>query len=94
VSLRRDREFAEEIETHIRMLTQENLRAGMPPAEARRAAALRFGSVDAAVEGWREQRRLPLLDTVARDLVTVAAASSAPAWQAARVPAIEALRGE
>jgi predicted permease len=65
---RRDREFAEEIETHIRMLTQENLRAGMPPAEARRAAALRFGSVDAAVEGWREQRRLPLLDTVARDV--------------------------
>jgi MacB-like periplasmic core domain len=50
------------------MLTQDNVRAGMPPDEARRAAVLRFGSVDAAVEGWREQRRLPVVDTVIRDV--------------------------
>jgi macrolide transport system ATP-binding/permease protein len=65
---RRDGEFTEEVETHIGMLTQDNVRAGMSQNEARRAALLTFGSVDAAVEGWRDQRRLPLLDTLARDV--------------------------
>jgi putative ABC transport system permease protein len=64
----RDDEFAEEIETHIRMLTEDNLRSGLPQHEARREALLRFGSVDATTESWREQRRLPFIETMTRDV--------------------------
>ena len=64
----RDDEFGEEVETHIRLLTDDNIRSGLPPNEARRAALLRFGSVDAAVEGWRGERRLPVRETNARGL--------------------------
>jgi predicted permease len=64
----RDDEFVEEVETHIRMLTEDNVRSGMRPSEARRAALLRFGSVDATAESWREQRRLPFIETMTRDV--------------------------
>jgi putative ABC transport system permease protein len=64
----RDDEFVEEVETHIRMLTEDNLRSGMRPNEAHRAALLRFGSVDATAESWRGQRRLPFIETIARDV--------------------------
>ena len=64
----RDDQFVEEVATHIRMLTEDNVRSGMPPDEARRAALLRFGSVDAATESWREQRRLPFIETITRDV--------------------------
>jgi hypothetical protein len=32
---RRERELAEELESHLRMHIEDNLRAGMTPAEAR-----------------------------------------------------------
>ena len=64
----RDDEFGDEIKLHIRMLTEDNVRAGMEPDEARRAAVLRFGSVESTKEQWRDQRGLPLLETIIRDL--------------------------
>jgi hypothetical protein len=39
-SARRERDLAEEIAAHIAMQTDDNLRAGMPPAQARREALL------------------------------------------------------
>ncbi len=57
-----------EIEEHIAMQTAENLRAGLPPAEARRQALLKFGSVEAVKEIYRAQRGLPLLGTLLSDL--------------------------
>lgn len=65
---RLDDEFADEAETHIRMLTEDNLRAGMAPADARRAARLRFGGVALAAEQWRDQRRLPFVETMTADV--------------------------
>ncbi|MPZ20264.1 MAG: FtsX-like permease family protein [Luteitalea sp.] len=64
----RDDELRDEIELHIRMLREENIRAGMEPDEARRAAVLRFGSVESTKEQWRDQRRLPLMETIIRDV--------------------------
>lgn len=64
----RDREFRGEVDLHIRMLTEDNVRAGMDRAEAHRAACLTFGSVESTKEQWRDQRRLPLMDTMARDV--------------------------
>jgi putative ABC transport system permease protein len=57
-----------EIDEHIAMQTAENRRAGMSPVEARRQALLKFGSVDAAKESYRDQRRLPVMETIESDL--------------------------
>jgi putative ABC transport system permease protein len=64
----RDDEFADEIETHVHMMTEDMVRSGMSPEDARRAAVLRFGGVEWTKEHWREQRRLPLMETLARDV--------------------------
>jgi predicted permease len=63
-----DDEFGDEIESHLQMLTEANLRLGMSPEAARRAAALTFGSVQSTKGSWRDQRVLPLLDTVPGDV--------------------------
>lgn len=65
---RRDAELAEEFDAHIAMLTDANLRRGMTRPEARRAALLTFGGVEAAKEGYRDQRGLPTLDSLMQDL--------------------------
>ena len=65
---RRDRELAEEIESNLQMHIADNLRAGMSAAEARRQALIRLGGVEAAKEAYREQRRLPVFDTLLQDI--------------------------
>jgi predicted permease len=65
---RRESELADEIEAHLAMQTEDNLRRGMPPEEARRAAVLKFGSVESAKESYRDQRGLPRLEAVGKDV--------------------------
>ena len=40
---RRESDLAEELESHIQLLTEDNMRRGVPPEEARRRARLQFG---------------------------------------------------
>ncbi len=56
-----------EFEEHIAMQTAENLRAGLSPIEARRQALLKFGNVEAIKEIYRDERRLPFMETLLRD---------------------------
>jgi hypothetical protein len=56
-----------EIEEHLALHTSENIRAGMPPAEARRQAVLKFGGVEEMKENHREQRGLPSLEQLIQD---------------------------
>src|SRR5262245_35357225 len=65
---RREREFAEELESHLTMHIEDNLRAGMSPEEARRVALIKLGGVTLMQECHREQRGLPMLDTLLQDL--------------------------
>ncbi|MGH7971814.1 MAG: permease prefix domain 1-containing protein, partial [Limisphaerales bacterium] len=65
---RGDRELAEELESHLRMHIQDNVRAGMAPEEARREALLKLGGVDAVREACRDQRGIPWLETTLQDL--------------------------
>jgi predicted permease len=51
---RRRKQLLEEMEEHIALETQENVDAGMPPKEARRAARQKFGSAEATLEASRE----------------------------------------
>lgn len=66
---RRDEERLQaEIEEHLALQTAENLRAGLSQADARREAALKFGSAEAMKESYRDQRGLPFIETLIRDL--------------------------
>ncbi|MEP7341887.1 MAG: ABC transporter permease [Acidobacteriota bacterium] len=65
---RREREFAEELESHLAFHIEDSLRAGMSPEEARRQALLKLGGVTLTKELYREQRGLPMLETLLQDL--------------------------
>ncbi len=56
-----------EIEDHIALQTADNIRAGLSPVEARRQAVLKFGAVEATKEDYRDQRGLPLMETLLLD---------------------------
>jgi predicted permease len=60
--------LAEELDTHIRLLAEEDIRRGVPPEEAYRRARVRFGSVESTKESYRDQRGFPLLDATIQDL--------------------------
>jgi len=62
-------EVADELDSHLAFHIDDNVRAGMTPAEARRTALLKLGGFVQTVESIREQRGLPLLDTLRQDLV-------------------------
>ena len=61
---RRESDLAEELESHIQLLAEENIRRGVPPEEAHRRARLQFGSVESTKESYRDQRGLPVLDAL------------------------------
>ena len=65
---RRDSELAAELESHVQMHIEENLRAGMSPQEARRQALLRLGGIEQTKESYRDRRGLPWLDTLLQDV--------------------------
>ena len=64
----RERELAAEIESHLQMHIEDNLRAGMSAQEARRNALLKLGGIEQTKENYREQRSLPMLETFLQDL--------------------------
>ena len=63
-----DRELNEELESHIAMMTDDNIRRGMDPESARRDALVRIGSRDSARELHREARGIPWLESSMQDL--------------------------
>src|SRR5215475_4185482 len=65
---RREQEFAEELDSHLALHIEDNLRAGMSPEEARRVALVKLGGVTQVQELHREQRGLPMLETLFHDL--------------------------
>jgi predicted permease len=56
-----------EIEEHIALQTEENLREGMSPIEARRRAVMKFGGVEGMKEGFRDAKGIPFLETLLQD---------------------------
>ena len=63
-----DEELQREIATHLELAAAENLRCGMPPEEARRLAAVRFGGVTSAREGAWDERGFPGPASCLRDV--------------------------
>jgi predicted permease len=65
---RREHEFAEELESHLALHIEDNLRVGLSPEEARRRALIKLGGVTLTQELRREQGGLPMLETLLQDL--------------------------
>src|SRR6266851_8964429 len=63
-----DADFDEEVAAHVAMLTEDNIRRGMAPDEARRAARVRFGGAMQIKEQQRDDRGLPFIDTTVQDI--------------------------
>ena len=63
-----DERLREEIEEHIALQAEENLRAGLSPIEARRQAMLKFGGREAMREDYRAERGLPWIEDLLQDL--------------------------
>jgi predicted permease len=57
-----------EIEEHVALQTADNIRAGLSLAEAHRQALLKFGTVEAMREDYRERRGIPLIETLRQDV--------------------------
>jgi len=65
---RADRDLQDELESHLDMETDEYIRRGMDPADARRKALLSSGGIPQAAEAVRDQRSLPWLESIAADI--------------------------
>src|ERR1700735_3568034 len=65
---RSDERLREEMADHLAQQAEENMRAGMSAAEARRQAALKFGAVGAIRETYQTEVSLPFIETVLQDL--------------------------
>jgi hypothetical protein len=57
----------QEVRSHLELLIAENIRAGMPPNEARRAARIELGGVEQVKEQVRDSRTGALLDSLLQD---------------------------
>ncbi|HUA58299.1 MAG TPA: ABC transporter permease, partial [Verrucomicrobiae bacterium] len=64
----REREIADEFESHFQMHIEDNLRAGMTLGEARRRTLLKFGGVDSAKEAVRDMSTTLWIENTFRDL--------------------------
>lgn len=65
---RKDRELDDEFESHLHMHIEDNVRSGMTPEEARRQAMIKFGGIESTKEACRDQRGLPVLETLWQDV--------------------------
>lgn len=65
---RKDKDLAEEIESHLAHEQDVNAARGLPPQEARRQARLHFGNPHATRERVWRYRSFPLFEDVWRDL--------------------------
>jgi predicted permease len=64
----RERELAAELESHLQLHIDDNIRSGMSPADARRQAMLALGGVEQTKERVRDRLGFPSLESFVQDL--------------------------
>jgi predicted permease len=57
-----------ELESHLQLHIDDNLRTGLSPAEARRQALIQLGGLEQTRQAMRERRTLPWFEKLAQDL--------------------------
>jgi macrolide transport system ATP-binding/permease protein len=65
---RRERELADEIESHLQMHIDDNIRSGMTPEQARRNAILKLGGIESTKEAYRDGSTIPFLENLVQDV--------------------------
>jgi len=65
---RRESRLSEEFQAHLDLMADDYITQGMSAADARLAARKAFGGVDQAKMHYRDQRGLPLVDALLRDV--------------------------
>src|SRR5262252_4058456 len=81
-----ERDLDDEISGYVAMLADENVRAGMSPAEARRQALLSAGGVEQLKENTRDARAGIFWETLGKDVRQgVRSLARSPAFAAAAV---------
>ena len=63
-----EHELGEELRAHLEMLTEENMRRGVPAEEARRQARLELGNLSRISEDYRGQAGVPYLEVLLQDV--------------------------
>jgi predicted permease len=67
LSRRVEADLDQEVHAHLEMLIAENIRAGMPPHEAQRAARIELGGVEQVKEQVRDSRTGAFFDSLLQD---------------------------
>ncbi|HUN83035.1 MAG TPA: ABC transporter permease [Terracidiphilus sp.] len=67
-SRRSSDDFDAELESHIAMDTEDGMRKGVNPGEARRQALIRLGGAEQTRQAWRERQSLPWIESLFRDV--------------------------
>src|SRR5688500_17164918 len=63
-----ERDLNDEVQFHIDMQTEKNIRLGMSPAEARRSALVAFGGRERYKDEARDEARSRLVEDLVQDL--------------------------
>ena len=71
---RRDADLEYELRSHLEMATDDARRRGLDPDDASRAARIVAGGASQAMDALRDQRGLPWVDDLARDVLDLAIA--------------------
>jgi len=66
-SRRGDERLREEMEQHVALQTEENIRTGMPAIEARRRALIKLGAIEAIREDYHAEEGLPIVEAPIQD---------------------------
>ncbi len=61
-------EFDAELQSHLQMHIDDNVRAGMNPEESRRQALIQLGGLEQTRQAHRDRRSLPSVESLLRDL--------------------------
>src|SRR5580700_6787478 len=65
---REESDFAAELESHVALHTEDGIRSGLTPSEARRQALIRLGGAEQTRQAHRERRGIPWIESAFRDL--------------------------
>ena len=68
-NVRRDREFLDEIEAHLQMHIEDNIRRGMTNREAHREAMMKLGGMNTLTEQYRERSGVPSMEKTIQDFL-------------------------
>src|SRR5215470_11478436 len=65
---RKPDEFNAELESHLQLHIEDNLRRGMTPEQARRDALIKLGGMEQTRQAYRERQGLPWIETLGQDI--------------------------